>query len=75
MEVSGQCYALAALSPGKEPRYTLDKRLGGIWGVDVKIHSSLTSILDGGEWSVLRSGRFIPGKEPVHFGQEAGWAP
>jgi hypothetical protein len=25
--VSGQCYALAALSQRKEPRYTLDKRL------------------------------------------------
>jgi hypothetical protein len=29
MERSGQLYAPAALPPGKEPRYPLDKRLGG----------------------------------------------
>jgi hypothetical protein len=26
---------------------------------------SLTSALDGGEWSASRSGRFTPGKEPL----------
>jgi hypothetical protein len=29
MEVSGQIHASAALTPWKEPRYPLDKRLGG----------------------------------------------
>jgi hypothetical protein len=29
MEVSGQLHAPAALPPGKEPRYPLDRRLGG----------------------------------------------
>jgi hypothetical protein len=29
MEVSGQIHAPAALPPGKYPRYTLDRRLGG----------------------------------------------
>jgi hypothetical protein len=29
MEVSGQLHAPAALPPGKDPRYTLDRRLGG----------------------------------------------
>jgi hypothetical protein len=29
MEVSGQLHALAALPPGKEPWYPLDRRLGG----------------------------------------------
>jgi hypothetical protein len=29
MEVSGQVHAAAALTPGKEPRYPLDRRLGG----------------------------------------------
>ena len=29
----------------------------------------------GGGWSTPRSGRFTPGKDPVPFGQEAGWAP
>jgi hypothetical protein len=29
MEGSGQLYAPAALPPGKEPRYPLDRRLGG----------------------------------------------
>jgi hypothetical protein len=30
MEMSGQHHAPAALSPGKEPRYLLDRRLGGL---------------------------------------------
>ena len=29
----------------------------------------------GGRWSAPRSGRFTPGKDPVHTVQEAGWAP
>jgi hypothetical protein len=29
MEVSGQLHAPAALPPGKEPRYALDRRLDG----------------------------------------------
>jgi hypothetical protein len=29
MEVSGQLHASAALPPGKDPRYPLDRRLGG----------------------------------------------
>jgi hypothetical protein len=29
MEVSGQLHAPAALPPGKDPRYQLDRRLGG----------------------------------------------
>jgi len=32
MEVTGQIQAPAALSPGKEPRYQLDRRLGGPHG-------------------------------------------
>jgi hypothetical protein len=31
-------------------------------GVDVYIHTSLTSALVGGEWSASRFGRFTPGK-------------
>jgi hypothetical protein len=30
VEVSGQLHATAALPPGKEPRYPLDRRLGGL---------------------------------------------
>jgi hypothetical protein len=30
------------------------------WGVEVYLHAFLISALDGGEWPVLRSGRFIP---------------
>jgi hypothetical protein len=30
MEVSGQLHAPAALSPGKEPCYSLDRRVGGL---------------------------------------------
>jgi len=29
--------------------------------VDVWIHAFLISVLDGGEWSVSRPGRFTPG--------------
>ena len=36
---------------------------------------SLTSELDGGEWSKPRPGRFTPGKDTVHIVQEAGLAP
>jgi hypothetical protein len=32
-------------------------------GVDVQIHTFLTSALVGGEWSATRPGRFTPGKE------------
>jgi hypothetical protein len=31
-------------------------------GVDVQTHVFLTSGLDGGEWSLLRPGRFSPGE-------------
>jgi hypothetical protein len=34
-------------------------------GADVESHAFLTSALDGGEWSVSRTGRFTPGKEPL----------
>jgi hypothetical protein len=32
-------------------------------GIEVQLHSFLTSALDGGEWSTSRLGRFTPGKE------------
>ena len=35
---------------------------------------SLTSALDGGGWSMPRSGHFTPGKDPVSIVKEAGWA-
>jgi hypothetical protein len=35
---------------------------------------SITSALDRDEWSMPRSGRFNPGKDPVPTVQEAGWA-
>ena len=31
--------------------------------VEVCLHSFLTSLVDGGEWSTSRLGRFTPGKE------------
>jgi hypothetical protein len=36
---------------------------------------SLTLALGGGGCSTPRPGRFIPGKDPEPFVQEAGWAP
>jgi hypothetical protein len=43
---------------------------------EVKLHSFLTSALDGGEWSASRPDRDLPlGKgPPVPIVQEAGWA-
>ena len=31
-------------------------------GVEVKLHSFITSALDGGQWLSLDAGRFTPGK-------------
>ena len=31
-------------------------------GVEVYLHLFLTSVLDGGEWSASRAGRFTPGE-------------
>ena len=35
----------------------------------------MTVVLEGGEWSAARPGRFTPGKDPVPILQDAGWAP
>jgi len=36
----------------------------------------MTAALEGGEWSAARPDRTLPpGKDPVPFLQEAGWAP
>jgi hypothetical protein len=35
-----------------------------IRGVEVWLHSIVTSAVDGGEWFTSRFGRFTPGKEP-----------
>jgi hypothetical protein len=32
----------------------------GYWGVEVPLHTFLTSALDGGEWSASHPGRFAP---------------
>jgi hypothetical protein len=45
-------------------------------GEEVQLHASLTSALDGGDWSASCPSRFTPWKELlVRIGQEAGWAP
>ena len=36
-------------------------------GLEVQLHSFLTSILDGGGWLTPRSGRFIAGKETLYL--------
>jgi len=48
-------------------------RGGGEWRCSSTL--SLTSALDGGEWSTPRPGRLTPGKDPVPITKEAGWAP
>jgi hypothetical protein len=45
-------------------------------GVEVCLHTFLTSALDGGEWSDSLRGRFAPGKvPPVPITQGAEWTP
>jgi hypothetical protein len=46
-------------------------------GVNVLLCASLTSTLDGVEWSGFRAGRFTPCKDssPGIFLQEARWTP
>jgi hypothetical protein len=43
--------------------------------VEVKFHSSLASVLLGGEGSTSGARCFISSKNPVLIEQEAGWAP
>jgi len=35
-------------------------------GVEVQLHSFLTSAIDGGEWSASRSGRFAPNEGALY---------
>ena len=42
--------------------------------VDIWLYSSMTTALEGGEWSAAHPGRTLPlGKTPVPILQEAGW--
>jgi hypothetical protein len=34
------------------------------WGVEIRLHAFLTSVLDGGEWRTLRSAALPQGKGP-----------
>jgi hypothetical protein len=45
-------------------------------GLEVKLHSFSTSVLDGGKRSTSSLSRFTPGKtKPVTTEQRAGWTP
>jgi hypothetical protein len=43
------------------------------WGWSYSTTHSLTSALEGGEWSASRSGRFTPAKEPPHTHWMGDW--
>jgi hypothetical protein len=43
------------------------------WGVEVQLHSFLTSALDGGEWSPSRLGRFTPRERAPGTHWTGGW--
>jgi hypothetical protein len=42
-------------------------------GMDVKMHTFLTSTLAGGEWTASRPGRFIPGERAPGTHWMRGW--
>jgi hypothetical protein len=47
-----------------------------IGGVEIQLHAFLTSILDGGEWSASRSGRFTPRERALGthwWASESSW--
>jgi hypothetical protein len=44
------------------------------WVLKARLHASLTSALEGDEWSVSRSCRFTPEMKPLEpIGYEDGW--
>jgi hypothetical protein len=43
------------------------------WGVEVQLTHSLTSALDGGEWSASRPGRFTPRERAPDTHWIGGW--
>jgi hypothetical protein len=43
------------------------------WGVEVQLHSFLTSALDGGEWSDSRTGRSTTGERTPGIHWIVGW--
>jgi hypothetical protein len=43
------------------------------WKVEVQFHVFITLALDGGEWSVLRSGRFTPEERAPDMHLTGGW--
>lgn len=51
------------LQSGKSKSFSCMRREGIVGGVEVYRHAFLTKALDGGEWSPLRPGRFIPRKK------------
>jgi hypothetical protein len=40
-------------------------------GVEVQLHAFLTTVLDGGDWSVSQAGCFTP-RAPLSTGEEDG---
>jgi len=51
---------------GTNLKFSLSTTWMDIGREEVELHSFLTSIVDGGEWLTLRSGRFTPGGEPQY---------
>jgi hypothetical protein len=61
---------------GKVPVLPKHHDMKTFWGVEVYLHTFLTSELDGGEWSASRPGRFNPRETaPYTHWIWVGWAP
>jgi hypothetical protein len=60
--VSGKFTVMGICKENVKSLYlTKHHAMNSICGVEVELHTFLTSTLDGCEWSALRHGRFIPG--------------
>jgi hypothetical protein len=66
MEVSGQLHAPAALPPGKAPRYSLDRRLGGPQSRFERCEGDKNLVLPGIEPGPSTREKYISVKNTVH---------
>ena len=55
--------------------FPLQARLWPRLWVEIQLFSSMTAILEGGEWSAALPSLFTPGKDPIPIVQQVVWTP